>query len=260
MRKRRAFTLVELLVVVGIIAVLVAILLPALARARAQGMRIKCLSNMRQIGMAFQSYLHENKLHSPDPAADNHYDNWICWKPSWTDPAGNPRTLQDSAICKYLGDQFNEAVFQCPADDIESRLAGMSPYRFSYTVNELCFQPRYTTPFDAKVKIDPPNKQWYVLVWTMIRRPSDKVIMIDEAGYSIDDGDWSPDDGNKDKTNARNLLSIRHDGGRKDELIFVVDHTQRALGRGNVLFADFHADYVDRKIVMDPKNYEPLTP
>jgi prepilin-type N-terminal cleavage/methylation domain-containing protein len=262
MRKLKAFTLVELLVVVGIIAILIAILMPALARAREQGNRIKCLSNMRQIGMAIQGYLHENKLHFPDPAAANHYDNWICWNPGWTDQTGANRTLQDSALCKYLGDQFNEAVFQCPTDDIANRAVGMGSYRFSYSVNELVFQPRVSAQFDGPILLNssPLYKQYQILLWTMIRRPTEKIIMIDEASYSLDDGDWSPDDGNKVKANAKNLLSIRHDGGRKDELQFVTDPAKRAVGRGNVLYADFHADFADRKNVMYAKNYVPLTP
>src|SRR5688572_19106298 len=64
-RRCVGFTLVELLVVIGIIALLVAILMPALSRAREQSIRTQCASNIRQWGIAYQMYANANRNYFP---------------------------------------------------------------------------------------------------------------------------------------------------------------------------------------------------
>ena len=65
-KERTAFTLIELLVVIAIIAILAALLLPTLARAKQKGQQAVCLSNLKQIGLAFEMYLGDHENRFPD--------------------------------------------------------------------------------------------------------------------------------------------------------------------------------------------------
>jgi len=127
-RKRTGFTLVELLVVIGIIALLISILLPTLQRAREAGNKISCASNMRQLGMAIEMYTAEYKNTYPPAWFE---DDWktVGTTPPYYGLAGHNVTWA-TLVRKYIiggnaaksddprkGSDYG--VFKCPSDVLE---------------------------------------------------------------------------------------------------------------------------------------------
>jgi prepilin-type N-terminal cleavage/methylation domain-containing protein/prepilin-type processing-associated H-X9-DG protein len=219
-RIEEGFTLIELLVVIAIIAILAALLFPALSRAKDKARQTQCGNDLHQLGVAFGLYHQDFADLFPAPGSKSYYgpqpEDWIWWQYG--------RGVEHSSILPFVGN-FNAALFTCPADfdALKSQRMGElpdDPYRYSfsltsYNLTNENFNPGMSTIITQDRKVYPFRSADIV-------KPAAKIMLVEEDRQTIDDSRWIPESGGN-----QNLVSPRHNGGK-----------------GNVIFGDGHLEAV----------------
>lgn len=192
--RRSGFTLIELLVVIAIIAILAAILFPVFTSAKEKGRMTSCLSNLKNLSMAFRMYADSNggRLPCSFSGWDPNGSDWCgCVNPGYADGV----QLEKGAIWNYAGK--NKRIFACPTDanmltTSWNMRTKSKNYPISYAMNYWLGPPAARPAIDA------------------LRSPSKVLLLIHEGRNNIDDGcfAWAPNN-----TNGLNLPSNVHYGG-----------------------------------------------
>lgn len=195
--RARAFTIIELLVVIAIIAILAAMILPALHRAKSRSRGTECMNNLRQFGLALQMYAddHDDSLPynmgkegTKKTVSEGKYLNWVNGVMSWELDSDNTNTALLTA--GGLGPYFSgvTSVFRCPEDNVVSpaqRDAGWSSRVRSISMNAMLGNAGEFLA-DGVNTNNPNYKQFFKM--SEIADPSRIFAFVEEHPDSINDG------------------------------------------------------------------------
>jgi len=227
-RPSRGFTLIELLVVIAIIAILAAMLLPALASAKKKAQGINCISNLKQLTLA--SHLYAGDFQDAIPINDTTTNAWVAGDVSGrsgNDGITNLANLYIGALWSY---NKSAAIYQCPGD---KDLAGNvnTPRVRNYSLNGMMGDNRGV---GEGAHVHPNATEHRKLTSVANPGPSAASFFFDEQSSpdkdltSVDDGYFAVDDGSggsyftANSRQWRNVLSSRH--GNIGELSYADGH------------------------------------
>jgi prepilin-type N-terminal cleavage/methylation domain-containing protein len=177
--KRHAFTLVELLVVIAVIAILAALLLPALSRAKERAWVVRCIANHKQLSAAWCMYREDNngRLVIDDPAGTN-YPSWVQGNMGSSLEATNADLIKLGLMYPYTP---NSDVYHCSSDK--------SMNVRSYSMNCQMGSFLYGAPRDPQASMGIPNHLPMYWEKQMLHAPpATTFIFLDESPPSINDG------------------------------------------------------------------------